>query len=190
MLRGVFPAAVIERWRAQIWAATTADPADWPHGDFCGPTTSPLRGSGPRNTAIFTQEARKRLVYPFPDPTTAADPYPVSPAVGQEPHSRAVLDQLLGEGTWGSGIAAAPDPGAGLENDVVVYNWPQRADEAAAAAEPRHGKAHVEGFRPESKGGTVAQWLVGLTLYLDDCEPGGGGTVRPLSGGLLTLCRR
>lgn len=78
--RGVF---IGLGWMHQVWAATTADVADWPDGHFRGPTLLNLRGSGPRNTGIFTAEAKKRLVYPFPDPSAGAvDPRPLEPAVG------------------------------------------------------------------------------------------------------------
>lgn len=60
---------------------------------------------------------------------------------------------------------------------MVVCNWPgQQARGPASAVSVRHGSAHVEGFRPMNKGGPTSRWLVGLSFYLDDVEPGGGGT--------------
>jgi uncharacterized CHY-type Zn-finger protein len=192
---GFFPEQTCDEWRRQVWAATTADASWWPGGDFCGPCVSPLHGSGPRNTEILSLEARRRLVYPYPDPSVAADPRPIEPPISEQPRSRAALDQLLGPGAWGAGIAAPPDAGAGVETDVVVCNWPRpavghppQASEGggvcgarAAGARPsaassKLGHAHVEGFRPLSKGGPTSRWLVGMTLYLDDVQSGDGGT--------------
>ena len=175
IVRDFFPLPVIDSWREQVWAATTCGAEDWPdtvdgrwRGRYSGSQTS----GGGRNAGIFTPEASGRLTYPFPDQTTAADPFPVRPTVAQEPHAQAAIDQLLGAGTWGAGIGAPGDTGHGFENDVVVCNWP---GQHAPGVKQWH-KPHVEGFRPDSKGGPVCRWFVGMTLYLDDVGPGGGST--------------
>lgn len=173
IVRGFFPTDTVDRWRRQVWAATTVNADDWPDGDFAGTYTGTVRSSGQRNTALFTPEARKRLVYPFPGEDTVADPFPIEPAIIDEPNARAALNQLVGEGTYGSGIGAPGDAGAGFENDVVVINWPGTAD--ARSTVPYH-KPHVEGMRPDRKGGCVCRWFVGMTTYLDDVSPGGGAT--------------
>ncbi len=169
-----FPIETVDRWRRQVWAATTVDPDDWPEGDFVGTYAGTVRSSGARNTAIFTPKARTRLVFPFPDEDTVADPFPIEPAIVDEPNARAALDQLLGEGTYGSGIGAPGDAGAAFENDVVVCNWPVQPDEPRPIV-PYH-KPHVEGMRPDRKGGCVCRWFVGMTTYLDDVAPWGGAT--------------
>ena len=168
IVRDFFPIETVDRWRRQVWAATDASAGDWPEGDFAGRYAGSPTGGGPRNTAIMTPGTRKRLVYPFPGEDTAADPYPIQPAVCDEPTARAALDQLLGEGTYGAGIGAPGDAGYGAENDVVVCNFPGQHTGL--------GKPHVEGMRPSSKGGCVCRWFLGMTTYLDDVAPGGGGT--------------
>ena len=42
---------------------------------------------------------------------------------------KAVLDQLLGSDTWAPGIAAPPDPDAGIEMDVSVFNMPPQPED-------------------------------------------------------------
>ena len=64
------------------------------------------------------------MVYPYTDKTQVADPAPFRLPIGDEPHIQAVLNQLLGAGTWGKGIAAPGEQGHILEPEVVVFNWP------------------------------------------------------------------
>ena len=169
VVRDFFPRAVIDSWREQMWDATTCCAAEWTagaaEGRWRGRYSGSLTGGGARNSRIFTPAASSRLVYPFPDPTTAADPFPVRPTLAEEPRARAAVDQLLGAGTWGAGIGAPGDAGHGYENDVVVCNWPGQHQPGAN----RWHKPHVEGFRPDSKGGSVCQWFVGnllRTIYM------------------------
>ena len=89
-----------------------------------------------------------------------------------------MLDQLLGEGTYAAGIAAGPEQGAGLENEVVVFNWPSPPEERQAYQGSEHvcTVGHIEGYRGAHKGGPTTKWMVGATFYLTDVEAEGGGT--------------
>jgi hypothetical protein len=97
VVRGLIPVAQVDVWRTEAWGALTIDEADvpriWP------------AGSGNRNAGLMTPEAKARLVYPFTDRSELADPRPFTLSVGDQPQVKAVLDQLLGEGTYGKGIA-------------------------------------------------------------------------------------
>ena len=86
---------MLQAWREQVWGRSAADPADWPEGRFCGPTISPLGGDGGRvggascatSQAFATAEEKSRLASPYPN-GGLIDPYPVRPAVGDEPTAR------------------------------------------------------------------------------------------------------
>jgi hypothetical protein len=173
VVRGLVPLAQVDDWRAQAWDTLTIDEAEaqrtWP------------AGGGNRNVNLFKPEHRSRVHYPYSDQKAPADPFPLSPPVGQQPQVKAVLDFLLGENTYGAGIAAPGEQGAGLERDCLVFNWPQAPEKRSAdmyngVDRRNRGGGHIEGYRGWNKGGPTPQWQVGVTLYLDDVGPGGGST--------------
>ena len=169
IVRGLIPSQQIDDWRAQVWDTMTLDadkPEEWG------------AGAGNRNVEKFKEEHKGRVHHPYTDTSAVADPFPLSPTVGEQPQVKAVLDQLLGENTYAAGIAAGPEQGAGLENEVVVFNWPSPPEERPAYQGSEHvcTVGHIEGYRGASKGGPTPQWMVGATFYLEDVAPGGGGT--------------
>jgi hypothetical protein len=172
ILRDVLPTTQVDAWREQAWEPLAINPDDvcrsWPDG-------------GVRNTKLFKPEYRGRLRFPYSDAAAVSDPVPLSPQVGQQPQVKAILDFLLGPGTYDAGIAAPGEQGHGLEQDVVVFNWPHRPEERGpdlynGVDQRNRGGGHIEGYRGFHKGGPTPQWQVGVTLYLDDVEPGGGAT--------------
>eukprot|EP01052_Picozoa_sp_SAG31_P030938 SAG31_NODE_3223_length_4523_cov_2.474910_4_plen_291_part_00 len=179
------PPPQVQAWRAQLWDVLTIDPGD----------PLPSSGAGSRNSSLFLPRCRARLQHPYPDPAEVADPRPVEPALGEEPHVKAVLDQLLGAGTWGAGIAGPPAADAGIEMDTVMFRWPLHEEEAAEKAavagqasdrtstwkseygrDKVIGRPHIEGYRGPQKGGPTTAWQLGITIALADIKPGGGGT--------------
>eukprot|EP01051_Picozoa_sp_SAG22_P008560 SAG22_NODE_660_length_8069_cov_7.799951_2_plen_191_part_00 len=173
VVRDLIPVEQVDAWRREVWTDLTLDEADvprlWP------------AGAGNRNADGMTPEASARLVHPYTDPDAVADPAPFALPVGDQPQVKAVLDQLLGEGTYGKGIAAPGEQGHLLEPEVVVFNWPlppeKRPEDMYNGVDPRDRPGgHIEGYRGVTKGGPTAQWQLACTLYLDDVEPGGGAT--------------
>ena len=64
-----------------------------------------------------------------------------------------------------------------MELDVLAFNWPPPPDQRDR--EPNRaliGSPHQEGFNPPSNGGVRCRWFIGITLYLDDVEEGGGAS--------------
>jgi hypothetical protein len=172
IVRGLLPVEQVDEWRAEAWDTLTIDETDvaalWPNG-------------GTRNAGLFKEEHQPRLTYPYTAKDAVADPAPFVLPIGNEPHIQAVLDQLLGPGTWDKGIAAPGEQGHILEPEVLVFNWPlppekRHADMYGGVPARDRGGGHIEGYRGATKGGPTPQWQVGCTLYLDDVEPGGGGT--------------
>lgn len=172
IVRGLIPTRQVDAWREEAWDTLTIDEEDvqdlWPN-------------AGTRNAGLFKPERQSRLVYPYTAPDAVADPQPFQLPIGDEPHVKAVLDQLLGEDTWDKGIAAPGEQGHIVEPEVVVFNWPlppeKRHADTYGGVDPRdRGGGHIEGYRGATKGGPTAQWQVGCTLYLEDVEPGGGAT--------------
>ena len=172
VVRGLIPLDQVDKWRAEAWGALTINeedaPRTWPSG-------------GNRNEGLMTPDSKERLVYPYTDTNAVADPRPFTLPVGDQPQVKSVLDQLLGEGTYGKGIAAAGEQGHLLEPEVVVFNWPLPPEERpedpynGVDARDRPG-GHIEGYRGYTKGGPTPQWQVACTTYLDDVGPGGGST--------------
>ena len=70
----------------------------------------------------FKEEHTGRVRHPYTDRSAVADPFPLSPTVGEQPQVKAVLDQLLGGGTYAAGIAAGPEQGAGLMRRLS-WSW-------------------------------------------------------------------
>lgn len=186
IIPGLISPAQVRLWRSQLWGALTLGPDD----------PLPPGGAGSRNSSLFKPEYRSRLRYPYPDPAEVADPQPVTPTLGDEPHVRQVLDQLLGEGTWAAGIAAPPAPDAGIEKDTVMFRWPLHEETAAEQrmagndqasdststwqreyhADKIIGRPHIEGYRGPQKFGPTTTWQLGITIALQNSDRGGGGT--------------
>jgi hypothetical protein len=80
-------------------------------------------GAGGRNIGKFKPEHLGRVVYPYTDRAAASDPRPLEPAPHEAEEIKAVLDQLLGEGTYAPGIAAGPEQGVlargGVRGDAI-----------------------------------------------------------------------
>jgi hypothetical protein len=188
------PPAIVESWRQQSWGVLTADRYDR--------STWPTPGAeGARNLNIYTDEARAaREIWPWSGEVAraedgkgeAADEYPVRPAVGEVPEVKAVLDQLLGVGSYDSGMDEDFN-GVGRELDVQVWKWPAK-DAAAAlpgASATKEGGAwleqeepagHIEAYRGQrpskpNPAGWCERFQLGAITYLEPVEPGGGGTL-------------
>ena len=105
------PCAQVDSWRQEAWDTLTIDEAEvtksWPSG-------------GGRNAALFKPEHAARLTNPYTDPGAIADPAPFRLPIGDQPQVKAVLDQLLGAGTYDKGIAAPGEQGHILEPEVVM----------------------------------------------------------------------
>ena len=173
VVRGLVPTEQIDAWRDQAWSAMDIEPSDVPRLGY--------PEGGNRNADLFTPMHRARLHRPYTEKTGVADPFPLAPAIGDQPHVKAVIDQLLGANTWGHGIAAPGEQGYGFERDVVVFSWPLPPEKRSAdpynGVDPRdRGGGHIEGYRGVTKGGPTPQWQMAATLFLDDVGPGQGAT--------------
>eukprot|EP01050_Picozoa_sp_SAG11_P031452 SAG11_NODE_9777_length_881_cov_1.436061_1_plen_178_part_10 len=115
IVRGLIPTAQVDAWRQEAWDTLTIDESEvansWPN-------------AGNRNAGLFKPQHAARLTHPYTEPGAIADPAPFQLPIGEQPQVKAVLDQLLGAGTYDKGIAAPREQGHILEPEVVVFNWP------------------------------------------------------------------
>eukprot|EP01046_Picozoa_sp_COSAG06_P025278 COSAG06_NODE_2116_length_7557_cov_122.672298_1_plen_334_part_00 len=170
----LIPPEIVRSWHKQVWGSMEIDRNDQR-------ALYEAKG-GKRCTNNYTEEARRRLVYPWHGPgrdgsarDQAVDPRPFSPAVGEVDSVKAVVDQLVGAGCWGQGM----EPEAAEPADCLVFNWPHAPkDRQPWAPSPT---AHIEmyrGARPNkaNPAGWCHQFQLGAITYLEDVAAEGGGT--------------
>ena len=169
----LIPPEVVASWHEQVWGSMEIDRADQ--------NALYQAKGGKRCTNNYTEEARRRLIYPWDGPgrdgsarDQAVDPKPLTPAVSEVESVRAVVDQLIGAGCWAEGMEAGAEPA-----DCLVFNWPH-APEDRQEWTPSPG-AHIENYRgarpnKANPAGWCHQFQLGAITYLEDVGPEGGGT--------------
>jgi hypothetical protein len=180
VVEGLVPPGIVRSWHQQVWSRLNFD-----RNDLAAVFAAK---AGKRCTSAYTEEAGKRLIYPWPEEGGAGnvpvDPLPFTPGVGEVPGVRAVLNQLMGEGCWGDGQEAEHEllrAEAGVEPaDTLVFKWPHSPEERRPWTVSN--TAHIEmyrGARPNKQNhpaGWCHQFQLGAITYLEDVEHQGGGT--------------